>query len=196
MKYLALVLLLITQSVLASVPLAPRMGANGKMDMFGCMLSNDYYIVNFAAYQMTKQQKTDKKPIVPQCQDLAFIGDTQLAVDLLDRDVRRKTVWIKVFDAQQKLIAETAPQVPKQAVLTINVNFPHQGQYDAVVYVQDDDLNTKPEDSALHIPLMVATIAAGEPASAGNFLIVALVIIAIALVLGVVMTRTFKSNAI
>jgi hypothetical protein len=198
MKYLnfitALLLLLVSNIALSSVPLAARMGANGKMDMFGCMLSNDYYIVNFAAYQATAQQKAEKKLIVPQCQDLAYLGNTQIAIDLLDRDVRRKPVWIKIFDAHQKLIAETAPQVPKQAVITTNVNFLHQGQYDVVVYVEDEDLKANPETSALHIPLMVASIAAGEPASGTGFLTVAGVVIAFALLLGVLMTRQFKPN--
>ena len=189
-----LLLLLTATSAFASVPLPPRMGAGGKMDMYGCMQSNDYYIANFAAYPIT-QQSTDKKAlIIPQCVDSPYTGNTQISIDLLDRDVRRKPVWIKVFDNHQALIAQTEPAVAKQGVITTAVNFPHQGQYDVVLYVEDSDLNTNPETSALHIPLKIAMTTAGKPASAGGFLTLAVVIAVLALVLGWLIPRQLKAK--
>jgi hypothetical protein len=195
MKWLTILCLFLASSIaMASVPLAPRMGAGGKIDMFGCMQSNDFYIANFAAYPFyaMQQQGKNKTPIMPYCQDFPFTGDTQIMLDLLDRDVRRKSVWIKIFDNHKSLIAETTPAVQKQAVITTRVNFPHQGQYDVVLYVEDNDLNVNPETSALHIPLMVAMTVVGEPASTGNFLTVTLVIIIFALGLGWLVTRQLK----
>jgi hypothetical protein len=156
----SLLLLLLASSAFASVPLAPRMGAGGKIDMFGCMQSNDFYIANFAAYPLS-QQKDKKTLIVPQCQDLPYTGNTQITLDLLDRDVRRKPVWLKIFDNHMALISQTEPAVEKQGVITATVNFPHQGQYEVVLYVEDKDLNVAPEISALHIPLSVAITAPG-----------------------------------
>jgi hypothetical protein len=98
-------------------------------------------------------------------------------------------VWIKVFDNHQALIVQTEPAVAKQGVITTAVNFPHQGQYDIVLYVEDSDLNTNPESSALHIPLKIAITTAGEPASAGGFLTVAVVIAVFALILGWLIPR-------
>lgn len=187
-----LLLLALNQSIFASVPLAPRMGADGKIDMFGCMQSNDYYIANFAVYPITQQQSNGKKIIMPYCADLPFIGNSQLSVDLLDRDVRRKNVWLKVFDNHQNLIAQTEPTTAKQGVITTAVNFPHQGQYDVVLYVADDDLHTNLNDSALHIPLKVAMPTSGEPASIGNFLSVLLGIGGFALLLGWLLPRYLK----
>ncbi|MCX7068910.1 MAG: hypothetical protein NTW85_14615 [Methylococcales bacterium] len=187
-----LLLLLTATSTFASVPLAPRMGAGGKLDMYGCMQSNDYYIANFAAYPIT-QQSTDKKTlIIPQCVDSPYTGNTQISIDLLDRDVRRKPVWIKVFDNHQALIAQTDPAVAKQGVITTAVNFPHQGQYDVVLYVEDNELNTNPEASALHIQLKIAMTTAGAPASAGGFLTVAIGIVLLALILGFLIPRQLK----
>jgi hypothetical protein len=187
-------LLLAVSSAFASVPLAPRMGAGGKLDMYGCMQSNDFYIANFAAYPITQQQKDKKAPIMPYCLDIPYTGNTQISVDLLDRDVRRKSVWIKVFDHDKTLIAQTEPTIAKQGVMTTAVNFPHQGQYDIVLYVEDNDLNTKPETSALHIPFMVATTVVGEPATTGGFFKVAAGIGVFALLLGWIIPRQLKAK--
>jgi hypothetical protein len=187
-------LLLTATSAFASVPLAPRMGAGGKIDMYGCMQTNDYYIANFAIYPITEQQKDPKKPMLPHCQDIPYTGNTQLTLDLLDRDVRRKPVWIKVFDNHKSLITQTEPSVSKQGVITTSVNFPHQGQYDVVLYVEDSDLNTNPETSALHIPLLVATTVVGEPATTGGFFKVAAGITILALLLGWFIPRQLKAK--
>jgi hypothetical protein len=187
-------LLLTVTSAFASVPLAPRMGAGGKIDMYGCMQTNDYYIANFAIYPITEQQKDPKKPMLPHCQDIPYTGNAQLTLDLLDRDVRRKPVWIKVFDNHKSLITQTEPSVSKQGVITTSVNFPHQGQYDVVLYVEDSDLNTNPETSALHIPLLVATTVVGEPATTGGFFKVAAGIAILALLLGWFIPRQLKAK--
>lgn len=190
-----LLLLLTATSAFASVPLAPRMGAGGKLDMYGCMQSNDFYIANFAIYPITQQQKDSKKPILPYCQDIPYTGNAQITLDLLDRDVRRKSVWIKVFDNRKSLIAQTEPSISKQGVITTSVNFPHQGQYDVVLYVEDSDLNTNPETSALHIPLMVATTVVGEPATTGGFFKVTAGIVVLALLLGWLIPRHLKAKS-
>jgi hypothetical protein len=187
-------LLTLTTTVFASVPLAPRMSAGGKLDMYGCMQSNDYYIANFAIYPITQQQKDKKAPIYPYCQDIPYTGNSQIAVDLLDRDVRRKSVWIKVFDNHKNLITQTEPTLAKQGVITTAVNFPHQGLYDIVLYVEDSDLNTNPETSALHIPLSVAMAAVGEPATTGSFFKVATGIVILALILGWLIPRQLKAK--
>lgn len=186
-------LLLASSLAFASVPLAPRVGAGGKIDMFGCMQSNDFYIANFAAYSVN-QQNDNKTPIVPQCQDLPLTGNTQIAIDLLDRDVRRKPSWLKVFDNHKKLIAQTEPAVNKQGVITTTVNFPHQGHYDVVLYVEDSDLNVAPEISALHIPLAVAVTTPGPAVTPIQWLWVIGFIVLFALAIGLIAPRLQKSG--
>lgn len=188
-----LLLLVLAWSAFASVPLAPRVGAGGKMDMFGCMQSNDFYIANFAAYPIS-QQKDNKTLIVPQCQDLPQIGNTQITLDLLDKDVRRKLIWLKVFDNHNALIAETQPDIKKQGVITIPVNFPHQGHYEVVLYVEDTDLNIAPEISALHIPLAVAVTAPGPAVTPVQWFWVIGFIVLFALVIGLITPRINKSK--
>jgi hypothetical protein len=120
------------------------------------------------------------------------LGAAQITIDLLDRDVRRKPVWVKVFDSKKNVIAETTPKIEKQAVISLPVNFQSQGKYDVVLYVEDDDLHTKPEMSALHIPLVVAMTVAGEPESAGGFLKVALIVVVFAFGIGFLVNRQLK----
>jgi hypothetical protein len=190
--FLKMVLLfLLSANVFASVPLAPRTGVGGKIDMFGCMQTNDFYIANFAVYPIS-QMKDKKTTIAGLCEDLPYLGNAQITIDLLDRDVRRKPVWLKVFDSKKNLIAQTEPKIEKQGVLTTTVNFEKQGKYDVVLYVEDADLNTAPETSALHIPLVVAMTVAGEPQSAGGFLKVALIVVAFAFGIGFLVNRQLK----
>jgi hypothetical protein len=188
-----LLLFVLTSNAFASVPLAPRTDVGGKIDMFGCMQANDFYIANFAVYP-TSQMK-DKKTaasIAGLCEDLPYLGAAQITIDLLDRDVRRKPVWVKVFDSKKNVIAQTEPKIEKQAVISLPVNFQSQGKYDVVLYVEDDDLHTKPEMSALHIPLVVAMTVAGEPESVGGFLKVALIVVVFAFAIGFLVNRQLK----
>lgn len=180
-----------SSNVFASVPLAPRAGVGGKIDMYGCMQTNDFYIANFAVYPIS-QMKDKKTTIAGLCEDLPYLGNAQITIDLLDRDVRRKPVWLKVFDSKKNLITQTEPKIEKQGVLTTTVNFEKQGKYDVVLYVDDADLKTAPETSALHIPLLVATTVAGEPESASGFLKVVLIVVVFAFGIGFFVNRQLK----
>lgn len=183
----------LSSSVFASVPLAPRAGVGGKIDMFGCMQTNDYYIANFAVYAISQiKDKKTAASIAGFCNDLPYLGTAQITIDLLDRDVRRKPVWVKVFDSKKNVMAQTEPKIEKQAVLSTTVNFEHQGKYDVVLYVEDSDLNTNPEMTALHIPLLVATTVAGEPESAGGFLKVVLIVVVASFGIGFLVNRQLK----
>ena len=88
----------------ASVPLGGnRKGNGGSYDLYGCMQSNDYYVVNFAAYQLDPSQAKDSKTL-PQaeCIDLPMTGKTQISIDILDLDVRKKPVALKILREEGK----------------------------------------------------------------------------------------------
>ncbi len=156
---LAFVLLLATiaQSQ-ASVPLGNnRKGVGGSYDMYGCMHTNDFYVVNFAAYQLGANQALDpKNPPAAECTDLPNTGKTQISIDLLDLDVRKKPVALKILREDGQTVAELPMAVAKQGVLSLTVDFKTGGKYQAIISVDDTDLHTPLEISALHIPLTVA----------------------------------------
>ncbi|MDD2759495.1 MAG: hypothetical protein PHH11_04290 [Methylomonas sp.] len=161
----------------ASVPLGGnRKGTGGSYDLYGCMLTNDYYVVNFAAYQFDPSQTSDGKNL-PQaeCVDLPATGKTQIAIDLLDMDVRKKPVGLKILREDGQTIAELPMTIAKQGVLSTTVDFKTPGKYQAVLSVNDTDLNTPPEISALHIPLTVAVVNEQSGSSNAAWLLFALI---------------------
>jgi hypothetical protein len=162
----ALLMLGFTWQAGASVPLGGnRKGVGGAFDMYGCMQSNEYYVVNFAAYQSDLSQSKDMKTLpTAECIDIPLVGKTQITLDLLDRDVRKKQVALKIRREDGQTLAELPMAVAKQGVVSVSVDFKSAGKYQAVLQVKDTDLNIDPEISALHIPLTVA-LAVEQPAS-------------------------------
>lgn len=165
----------------ASVPLGGnRKGAGGSYDMYGCMLSNDYYVVNFAAYQIDPNQAKDSKAL-PQaeCVDIPATGKTQISVDLLDLDVRKKPVALQILREDGQVIAELPMTVAKQGVLTTTVDFKTPGKYQAILSVDDTDLHIAPAVGALHMPLTVGL--AVENTGSGSRLSVLIAAVGIAI---------------
>jgi hypothetical protein len=164
-----LLLAMATASASASVPLgAPRKAPGGKFDMFGCIQTNAYYIVNFAAYQREPDRRQGSRSIPsPECIDLPRIGQTDITIDLLDRDLRHKEVAVKVFRGDGQIVAQTAPTIAKKGVISTQADFKSPGKYDVVVYVNDTVLNVDPEVGALRIPLAVAFAREVPPPKSG-----------------------------
>lgn len=178
-----MLLLLVTFSnSFASVPLgANRKSASGTIDMYGCLQGNEYYIVNFTAYPVDALKR--KKPPMPECINVASVGDTLITLDLLDRDVRYKAVAVKVLKEDGLILAETPYQIARQGYTSISVNFPKPGKYQVILYVDDNDFNMDQELTALHIPVAVA-LPGQEPAAKntmiGFFVLLGLMVIGLA----------------
>jgi len=160
----------------ASVPFgASRKGVGGSYDMYGCMHTNDYYVVNFAAYQLGANQTIDPKNLpAAECNDLPNIGKTQISIDLLDLDVRKKPVALKILREDGQSIAEFPMSVVKQGVLSLTVDFKNAGKYQAVISVDDTDLHTPLDVSALHIPLTVALVTEQSGGNHGLMILIAI----------------------
>jgi hypothetical protein len=161
----------------ASVPLgANRKGVGGSYDMYGCMHTNDYYVVNFAAYQLGPNQTLDPKNLpVAECTDIPNTGKTQISIDLLDLDVRKKNVALKILREDGQAIAVLPMARAKQGVLSLTADFTSPGKYQAVVSVDDTDLHTQSDISALHIPLTVALASEQTGGSRGLWILLAIV---------------------
>lgn len=160
-KWLAAALaLLLTYTASASVPLGGvRKTASGKMDLYGCMFNNDYYIVNFAAFQVDiKEVRRNKTLPTPECVNLPKTGATSITIDVLDRDVRQKPVWLTLLTGDGQVLTQSQPTVAKSGIVSIQTDFPRAGNYQLVLSVDDADLNTPPAVSALHIPLTVGIV--------------------------------------
>ncbi|MCK9608084.1 MAG: hypothetical protein M0R33_16700 [Methylomonas sp.] len=161
----------------ASVPLGGnRKGVGGNYDMYGCMQSNDYYVANFSAYQISPDQAKDSRSLPEaECIDLPKTGKTQIAIDLLDLDVRKKPVALKILLEDGKTIAELPMAIVKQGVLSITVDFKTAGKYQAVLTVDDKDLHTPLAVSALNIPITVAMVAEQSGGQNGLLILISVI---------------------
>jgi hypothetical protein len=171
------------ESTTASIPLGTgRKTATGTVEMYGCLHANDYYIVNFAAYPVAATKA--KKPVVAECNNISAIGETIISLDLLDRDVRRKKIALKIVNGNGDILHESPFDVPKQGVVSAQVNFSKSGNYEVLLYVDDFDLNMDRNVSAMHIPVTVA-MPGVEPAAKytmiGFFVLIIILIIGLGL---------------
>lgn len=172
----SLLLILMGQATASVLLGGNRKGVGGSYDMYGCMQTNDYYAVNFAAYQMSPDQVKDSRSLPEaECIDLPKTGNTQIAIDLLDLDVRKKPVALKILREDGKTLAELPMAVVKQGVLSTTVDFKAAGKYQAVLMVDDTDLHTPLAASALHIPISVALVTE-QPGGQSGLLILFIVI--------------------
>jgi hypothetical protein len=189
-------LLLATSAVFASIPLGGvRKSTDGKYDLYGCMQSNDYYIANFAAFQTPVGKAIDpKKMPPPECVTLPALGQTQIAVDLLDKDVRHKEVSMKITGDKGEVLLETPPTMAKQGVVTGTVDFKTKGAYTVVLTITDNDLHTPTEISALRIPITVAMDIV-EPASKSAMISFFGFMVALAIAFAVLLPRFLKPKA-
>lgn len=192
----ATALLLATATVSASIPLGGvRKSSDGKYDLYGCMQSNDYYIANFAAFQTQPGKPVDpKKMPPPECINLPALGPTLISVDLLDRDVRHKEVSMKITGDNGQVLLETPPIIAKQGVITGNVDFKTKGNYTVVLSVNDTDLHTPADISALKIPITVA-MEIVEPASKSAMIAFFGFMAVLAVGLAVLLPRFLKPKA-
>lgn len=181
------------QLACASVPLGvARKGTDGHYTLYGCLHTNDYYSANFAAYQVEGPLNPKKLP-TPECVDLPKIGKTQISIDMLDQDIRKKRVGLKIVGAEKRIVTEVPLNLAKQGVIATEVNFPTPGHYRAIVTVEDIDLNMPLTATALEIPLTVALDIASPAATntmRGMFMVLGLLILACA----VLVPRLLKSS--
>ncbi|PPD22526.1 MAG: hypothetical protein CTY22_00050 [Methylomonas sp.] len=161
----ALMLCVTAISADASIPLGgARKGVGGVYDMYGCLQTNDYYAVNFAAYQIDTAQKQDVRSLPqPECIDLPKAGKTQITLDLLDLDVRKKPVSMTVLREDGQVMAEVPMAIARQGVVSAMVDFKTTGKFEVILRVDDNDLKTPVDVSALRIPLTVGLVAEQQP---------------------------------
>ncbi len=127
-----------------------------------CLITTDFYIVHLTAYQPPKKDsKTKKRHTFERfCQELPEHGNSFLAIDFIDRDLRKMPIGMSVIKLKEnpeggemidgKVLAEIPPQIYKTGVSQIQVDFPKPGHYALIATVGDDMFADK-----IRIPLRV-----------------------------------------
>ena len=128
-----------------------------------CLVGNDFYAVHFTAIQEGRQggERTD---FAKYCQEVPAVGKTYLSIDLLDRDVRKTPVALKVVEEEFneddgrppkeiRTLAESAAKVYGNGVADIAANITQPGHYALIATVGAEAVG---EDDRLRIPFTVA----------------------------------------
>ncbi|MEE9396190.1 MAG: hypothetical protein V3V31_04180 [Methylococcales bacterium] len=129
-----------------------------------CLVMTDFYIAHFTAFQ-EPQNKEDRanimKAFTPYCQDLPYLAKTYMTVDLLDRDVRKIPVSMRVVEEERdpktketrevRVISETQPKANPNGVAEIQAVFDKPGHYAVLVSIGE----AMTEDDILRVPLQV-----------------------------------------
>ena len=138
-----------------------------------CLIANDFYAMHFTALQKGRKSN-EATEFVKYCQEIPTVGETFLTVDLLDRDVRKLPVALRVIEEsfsqegalprEVRTLAETPQQVYKNGTVETHVDIKEPGHYALIVSVGEDPFS---EDDRVRIPFSVGLPA---PIQTGSWL--------------------------
>ncbi len=121
-----------------------------------CLISTDFHIVHFSAFQPGASQQGNR--FKRYCQQLPRVALSYFGIDFLDRDVRQLPVALAVVEENSqgkpvRTLTEIAPKIYSQGVASLQVNFDRPGHYAVLVRFQGEEMADE-----LRIPLTVASI--------------------------------------
>lgn len=145
-----------------------------KLSQLRCLVTTDFYIVHFTAFQPRAGETDPKKMFKPYCQDLPEASRAYLTVDLVDQDVRKMAIGLKlVEEAQgaensqlepQRTLVETPSKVYKHGVVETQADFDKPGHYALLVTIGE----AVAEENTIRIPLRVGLGTVPEEGSGEN----------------------------
>ncbi|MGH8607701.1 MAG: hypothetical protein ACREX9_09840 [Gammaproteobacteria bacterium] len=158
--------------------------SDDKLSQLSCLITTDFYIVHFTAFQPRAGETDPKKMFRPYCQDLPEASRAYLTVDLVDQDVRKMPVGLKLveeaqgaengqLEPQKRMLVEVPSKVYKYGVVETQADFDKPGRYALLVTIGE----AVAEENTIRIPLRVGLGTVPEEGSGENtreLLIVAL----------------------
>jgi hypothetical protein len=163
-----------------------------------CLVGNDFYAVNFTAIQEGRQ-KGERTDFTKYCQDIPDIGKTYLSIDLLDRDVRKTPISLRVVKEEfseeggrppQELgtLAETAAKIYPNGTADIAADIKQPGHYALIATIGNEAIS---EDDRLRIPFTVAVEGAAKVNWMGR--ITGFIVLTFFGVMGFIGLRTYRA---
>ena len=135
----------------------------------GCLVANDFYAVHFSAYlQPSAEQKNDREALLrPYCQEIPSPGKTFFSADLIDRDVRKTPIGIRIVEIDSsasqapqaanakelRTLVEVPAQLYPQGVVTAQATIDKIGDYALILIIGGEEALS--EDDQLHVPFHV-----------------------------------------
>lgn len=142
----------------------------------GCLIENDFYAVHFSAYlkpEGQNAQDSDKKALLtPYCQDLPSPGKAFFAADLIDRDIRKTPIGIRVIEIEKtgkkaedfkelRVISEVEPKLYPRGVVDTQANIDKNGEYILILVIGGEEALSA--EDRLKIPFHVGGYLFGLP---------------------------------
>jgi hypothetical protein len=145
------------------------------MNSVGCLITNDFYAVHLSVYvksSVGKQDSQDKAALLkPYCQELPNPGKAFFAADLIDRDIRKIPIGIRVVELELigsddtkpedfkevRTITEVAPKMYTKGVVEAQADIDKNGYYAMFLLIGGEEAIS--DEDKLRIPFHVG----GDP---------------------------------
>jgi hypothetical protein len=145
------------------------------LNSVGCLITNDFYAVHFSVYVKTstgKQDASDRAALLkPYCQELPDIGKAYFSADLIDRDIRKTPIGIRVVELELtgsddskpedfkevRTITEVVPKLYPQGVVEAQADISKNGYYALFLLIGGEEAIS--DEDKLRIPFHVG----GDP---------------------------------
>lgn len=158
-----------------------------------CLISTDFYIVHFTAFQPKEGETDPKERFRPYCRELPEIGKSYLTVDLVDQDARQMPVGLRLVEEeigaepnevkQVRTLLEVPGKVYNTGVVSTEATFDKPGRYALLVDIGE----AVAEEDTVRIPLRVGLDSGkreGGGSSGGGGMIIILGAVALILYMG------------
>lgn len=156
--FLAFVVLASTSEAFAA-----RSGKDGYSGSnMSCLVGNDFYAVHFSAMQPGRREG-ETTDFTKYCQEIPAVGSTFLSIDLLDRDVRKTPITLRVVEEEfneddgrppkeLRTLIETPAKIYANGTADIHANISQPGHYALIATIGEEAIS---EDDHLRIPFTV-----------------------------------------
>lgn len=116
----------------------------------GCLVANDFYAVHFSAYLKPNQGDEREALLTPYCQELPDIGKVFFAADLIDRDIRKTPIGIRIVEIEKmgdkpsdfkeiRELNKVEPKIYSKGVVEAQADLDKKGDYALILLIGGED---------------------------------------------------------
>ena len=181
------------------------------LNSVGCLITNDFYAVHLSVYvkpSTAKQEGGDRAALLkPYCQELPDTGKAFFAADLIDRDIRKTPIGIRVVELELvgtdeskpedfkevRTLTEVAPKMYTKGVVEAQADIDKNGYYAMYLLIGGEEAIS--DEDKMRIPFHVG----GDPDALPKktvMLIAGGAVLLIALIIAVLLWYRKKRQAI
>ena len=154
-------------SVLAGCDTSEKLGTPPQIadvNSVGCLIANDFYAVHFSAYLKPKQGNEREALLTPYCQELPDVGKVFFSADLIDRDIRKTPIGIRVVEIEKtgnkssdfkeiRELNQVEPKIYSKGVVEAQADLDKKGDYALILIIGGEEAIS--EDDRLKVTFHV-----------------------------------------